>query len=157
VEITAANEIEKKKIEADMQTQISHIEAMERREAEFVVERATVKEFVTKEMQARMQLEKELADKSQKNLRLEYEAKAKHPEQELREKMHRLPAIRESEPETSRSIIQDRLRGTLNTYTSKIVGSVPSRSYMTRMPQVYVKCRRHHLRSCLRCCLPFPH
>lgn len=58
IETNTANNIQKQKIEADMRTQISHIEAMERWEAEFLVERAKEKEFVTKEMQARMQLER---------------------------------------------------------------------------------------------------
>ena len=86
MEISAANEIEKQRIEADMRTQISHIEATERREAEFVLERAKEREFVAQEMQSRLQLEKELAEERQKNLRLEYEAKTRRLEWELREK-----------------------------------------------------------------------
>ena len=65
MEISANSEIEKQRIEADMRTQISHIEAMERREAELMVKKAKEKELVTKEMQARMQLERELAEEKQ--------------------------------------------------------------------------------------------
>ena len=60
-----------------MRTQISHIEAMERREAEFLVEKAKEKEFMAKEMQALLQLEKELATERQKVLKMEYEAKTR--------------------------------------------------------------------------------
>ena len=52
MEISANSEIEKQHIEADMRTQISHVEAMERREAEFVIEKAKEKELVASEMQA---------------------------------------------------------------------------------------------------------
>jgi len=38
LEITATNKIEKQRIEADMWTQISLLEAMKRREAEFMVD-----------------------------------------------------------------------------------------------------------------------
>jgi len=77
-----------------MCTQISHTDAMERREAEFVIERAKAKEFVAHEMQQRLQLEKELAEKRQKVLKIKYEAKTKRLEMELKEKMQRLPIIR---------------------------------------------------------------
>ena len=110
-----------------MRTQISHIEAMERREAEFMVEKAKEKEFVTKEIQARMQLERELAEKKQKNLKLEYEAKTRRLERELKEK--KFPTIKESESgdkEIARTV-QQRLRGTLETYTSKIARPVHGR------------------------------
>jgi len=110
-----------------MRTQISHIEAMERREAEFMVEKAKEKEHGTKEMQARMQLERELAEEKQKNLKLEYEAKTRRLESELRE--NKLPTIREFESgdkETFRTI-QERLRGTLETYASKIARPVHGR------------------------------
>jgi len=43
MEISANSEIEKQCIEADMRMQISHIEAMERREAEFMAKRAKEK------------------------------------------------------------------------------------------------------------------
>ena len=92
MEISANSEIEKQRIEADMRTQISHIEAMERREAEFVIEKTKEKELVASEMQVRMQLERELAEEKQKNLRLEFEAKTRRLEREHREK--RLPTIR---------------------------------------------------------------
>ena len=65
MEISANSKIEKQCIEADMRTQISHIEAMERREAEFVLEKAKEKEFVATEMQACMQLERDLAKETQ--------------------------------------------------------------------------------------------
>jgi len=70
MEISANSEIEKQHIEADMRTQISHVEAMERREAEFVIEKAKEKELVASEMQARMQLERELAEEKQKKFAL---------------------------------------------------------------------------------------
>jgi len=54
MEILANSEIEKQRIEADMRTQICHIEAMERREAEFVDEKAKKNELIATEMQARM-------------------------------------------------------------------------------------------------------
>ena len=127
MEISANSEIEKQRIEVDMRTQISHIEARERREAEYMVKKAKEKEFVTKEMQACMQLERELADEKQKNLKLEYEAKTRRLERELKEK--KLPTIKESESgdkEIARTI-QGRLRGTLETYTSKIARLVQGR------------------------------
>jgi len=40
MEISENSEIEKQRIEADMRTQISHNEAMERREAEFMVKKS---------------------------------------------------------------------------------------------------------------------
>jgi len=110
-----------------MQTQISHIEAMERREAEFVVEKAKEREFVAQEMQSRLQLEKELAEERQKNLRLEYEAKIDRLEREFRDKTQKLRTIKESDSGlTSRSVIQERLRGNVEAYTSKVLGSVVS-------------------------------
>jgi len=46
----------------------------------------------------------------------------------LRDKTQKLPTIKESESvETCHSIIQDRLRGNIEAYTSKIVGPGPSR------------------------------
>ena len=125
VDISANSEIEKQRIEADVGTQISHIEAMERREAEFMVEKTKEKEFVTTEMQARMQLERELAEERQKNLKLEYEAKTRWLERELKEK--RLPTIKESESGEIACTVHDRLRGTLETYTSKIARPVQGR------------------------------
>ena len=111
-----------------MHTQISHIEAMERRKAEFVMEKAKEREFVAKEMASRMQLDKQLAEECQKNLKLEYEAKTKRLERELRDKTQKLLTIKESESvKTSCSIIQEQLRGNIDAYTSKIVGPGPSR------------------------------
>jgi len=43
---------------------------MERCEGEFVIEKAKEREFVAKEMQSRLQLEKELAEECQKVLKL---------------------------------------------------------------------------------------
>jgi len=86
MEISANREIEKQRIEADMRTQISHIEAMEIREAEFVIEKANEKELAVSEMQGCMLLERELAEEKQKNLRLEFEVKTRRLEMELREK-----------------------------------------------------------------------
>jgi len=116
--------LKKQRIEADMRIQISHTKAMERREAEFMVEKTKEKEFVTKEMQARIQLERELAEEKQKNWKLEYDAKTRRLERELKEK--KLPTIKESESGDKEisCTIQDRLRGTLETYTSKIAKPV---------------------------------
>jgi len=72
MEILANSEIEKQRIEADMHTQISHIEAMERREAKFMVEKAKEKEFVTTGAHAARE---RTGEEKQKNLKLEYEAK----------------------------------------------------------------------------------
>ena len=62
-------------------------------------------------------------------MKLEYEARTKRLERELRDKTQKLPTIKESESvETSRTIIQEQLRGNVVAYTSKIVGPGPSRS-----------------------------
>jgi len=53
----AANEIQKQQIEATMKMQIAHIEAMERKEAEAQIKKEKVKQFVTTEMNAKVQLE----------------------------------------------------------------------------------------------------
>jgi len=50
---------------------------MERRKAEFVIEKAKEREFVAKEMKSCLQFEKELAEERQNNLRLEYEVRTK--------------------------------------------------------------------------------
>ena len=118
----AHSEIKKQRIEADMRTQISHIEAMERRDAEFVIEKAKEKELVASEMQARMQLEREFAEEKQKNLRLEFEAKTRRLERDLRDK--RLPPIKESESVETTRAVQDR---NLETYVSRFTRPVQSR------------------------------
>jgi len=81
-------------------------------------------EFVAHKMQQQLQLEKELAEERQKVLKIKYEAKTKRLERELKEKMQRLPTIRESgDKGTPRSIVQEKLQDTFEAYTSKIVGS----------------------------------
>ena len=69
-----------------------------------------------------MQLERDLAEEKQKNLRLEYEAKTRRLERELREK--RLPTIRESESGEIACTVQDR---NLETYISKTARPVQGR------------------------------
>jgi len=87
-----------------------------------VIEKAMEKELVASEMQARMQLERELAEEKQKNLRLEFEAKTRRLEREFRDK--RLPFIRESESVDVGRSVQDR---NLETYVSKFARPVQGR------------------------------
>jgi len=75
--------------------QIAHMEVMERREIEFQHEKMQEKETVAKDLQARLQLERQLAEEKQKNLRLEYEAKLRKTK---RVEARRLAPILESEP-----------------------------------------------------------
>ena len=69
-----------------------------------------------------MQLQRELAEEKQKNLRLEFEAKTRHLERELKEK--RLPTIRKSESVEFARTVQDR---NLETYVSKFARPVQGR------------------------------
>jgi len=118
-----------------MRTQISHIEAMERREAEFVIEKAKEKELVATEMQARMQLERELVEEKQKNLRLEFKAKTRRLERELKEK--RLPTIKESEPGEMSRTVQDGLREIWKLSFPKLPDRYRVEAHLTSLPQVF--------------------
>jgi len=156
MEFSAANEIEKQRIEADMRTQISHIEATERCEAEFVLERAKERNLWPRRCTFDCN-SKELAEERQQVLRLEYEAKTRCLELELREKAPKLPTIKESDSGvTARSVIQERLRDNVEAYTSKVLGSVASRgTYAENIPSVQLPIAQTQVIS--RCYLLFLH
>ena len=77
IEANAANEIQKQQIEATMKLQIAHIEAMERKEAEAQLEKEKEKQFLATDMNAKAQLEIQLANERQEKLKMHYEAKTK--------------------------------------------------------------------------------
>jgi len=89
IETAAANEIQKQQMDVNLKIQISQIEAAERRECEFQQEKQKEKEIMAKEFNARMQVEKQLAEEKQKVIRLQYEAK-------LKERQQRLPITKET-------------------------------------------------------------
>jgi len=78
--IQANNELQHQKQDAEMKVQIAHMELMERRELEFQQEKLREKDITAKEMEARLQLEQQLAEEKRKMLRLEYEAKFRRHE-----------------------------------------------------------------------------
>ena len=98
IEANAANEIQKQQIEATMKMQIAHIEAMERKEAEAQLEKEKEKQFLATEMNDKVQLEIQLANKRQEKLKMHYEAKTKILEQKLKEKAQLFATISETEP-----------------------------------------------------------
>jgi len=98
IEANAANEIQKQQIEATMKMQIAHIEAMERKEAEVQIEKEKEKQFLATEMNAKAQLEIQLANECQEKLKMHYEAKTKLLEQKLIEKAQIFATISETEP-----------------------------------------------------------
>jgi len=65
IEANAANKIQKQQIEATMEMQIAHIETMERKEAEVQIEKEKEKQSVATEMNAKVQLEIQLANECQ--------------------------------------------------------------------------------------------
>jgi len=69
------NELQRQKFEMEMKVQIAQMEMMERREIEFQQEKLREKDITAKEMEARLLLERQLAEEKRKTLRLEYEAK----------------------------------------------------------------------------------
>jgi len=112
-----------------MRSQISHIEVMEFRETEFHRQKIREKELMAKEMQACLQLEKQLVEECQKNLKLEYEAENKRLEKELKEKSQKLSTILETESEglTTRgyAMTSNQLSsGIHREYTPKVTGLV---------------------------------
>ena len=58
----AFNELQQQKYEMDMKMQIAQMELMERRELEFQQEKLREKDITAKEMEARLLLERQLAD-----------------------------------------------------------------------------------------------
>jgi len=73
--IQANNELQHQKLDAEMKVQLAHMELMEWREIEFQQENLREKDITAKEMEARLLLERQLAEEKRKKLRLEYEAK----------------------------------------------------------------------------------
>jgi len=78
--IQASNELQQQKLEMEMKLQIAQMELMERQELEFQQEKLREKDITAKEMEARLQLERQLAGEKCKTLRLEYEAKFRRHE-----------------------------------------------------------------------------
>jgi len=74
-QIQANNELQQQKQDAEMKVQLAQMELMERREIEFQQEKMREKDITAKEMEARLLLERHLAEEKRKTLRLEYEAK----------------------------------------------------------------------------------
>jgi len=64
----------------EMKLQIAQMELMERRELEFQHEKLWEKDITAKEMEARLLLERQLAEEKRKMLRLEYKAKFRRHE-----------------------------------------------------------------------------
>ena len=78
--IQASDELQQQKLEMEMKLQIAQMELMERQELEFQQEKLREKDITAKEMEARLQLERQLAGEKCKTLRLEYEAKFRRHE-----------------------------------------------------------------------------
>ena len=97
-----------------------------------MVEKAKEKEFVAKEMQACMQLERELAEEKQKNLKFEYEAKTRRLEREQKEKKLSIIKEFESGVQVVSRTVQDRLRRNLETYISNIARLIQGRGIHDR-------------------------
>jgi len=78
--ILANNELRHQKLDAEMKVQLAHMVLMEKRELEFQQEKMREKDIMAKEMEARLLLERQLAEEKRKTLRLEYEAKFRRHE-----------------------------------------------------------------------------
>jgi len=106
---------------------LAHMELMERREIEFQQENLREKDITAKEMEARLLLERQLAEEKRKKLRLEYEAKfCRHEHAESRG----LAAI----PERESSLGIDQ-RGLVRTgIHQQYTYNVPTQQYTYNVP-----------------------
>jgi len=73
--LQANNELQQQKQDAEMKVQLAQMELMERRELELQQEKLREKDITAKEMEARLLLERQLAEEKRNTLQLEYEAK----------------------------------------------------------------------------------
>jgi len=78
--IQANNVLQHQKQDAEMKVQLAQMELMKKREIEFQQEKMREKDITAKEMEARLLLERQLAEEKRKTLRLEYEAKFRRHE-----------------------------------------------------------------------------
>ena len=66
--IQANNELQHQKLDSEMKVQLAQMELMERNELEFQQEKRHKKDITAKEMEARLLLEKQLAEEKRKTL-----------------------------------------------------------------------------------------